>query len=151
MFLANSEIISKSDELLNGSKQTRQFNCSLNPTAQLDKIINDAHLPNFSLEVKNSGFNVNIRCNSGTYAKVVKPTLSTIDDGFSATANNYICRFSPKPPGVDQNFLDFNDMFVVNIHDIKNPMTVIATVTITSHHSSRNVQLQSRDLRWSRI
>ena len=61
----------------------------MNPNVQLDKIINDAHLPNFSLEVNNSGFNMNIRCNSGTYARVVKPTIATIDNEYSATANEY--------------------------------------------------------------
>ena len=46
------------------------------------------------VEANNSGFNVNIRCNSGTYAKVAKPTILTFDNGFSATANNFFCNFT---------------------------------------------------------
>ena len=65
--------------------KTRQFNCAMNPDKQLDKVINDANLPNFSLEVNNSGFNVNIRCNSGTYLKVVKPSIQTLSAGFTGT------------------------------------------------------------------
>ena len=125
---------------------TRQFQCSLNPVTQLDKIINDAHLPNFKLEVNNSGFNVNIRCNSGTYARVVKPTIATIDNEFSATANEYFCNFSRRPAGVDQNNLDFNDIITVSIHKCSIPTIVVANVTITAHHSSRNVQLQSSSM-----
>ena len=123
--------------------QTRQFNCSLNPATQLDKIINDAHLPNFKLEVNNSGYNVNIRCNSGTYARVVKPTITAIDNGFTATANDHFCKFTRRPAGVDQNNLDFNDIINVSIHKCSSPAVMVANVTITAHHSSRNVQLQS--------
>ena len=83
----------------------------MNPNVQLDKIINDAHLQNFTVEANNSGFNVNIRCNSGTYAKVAKPTILTFDNGFSATANNFFCNFTHKSSGVDRNQLEFNKIF----------------------------------------
>ena len=102
MFLANSEM---NEKLANVNNLTRQLNCSLNPTAQIDKIINYANLPNFTVEVNNSGYNVNIRCNSGTYAKVVKPTILTFDKGFSATSTDFICKLDSKLHGIDQHGL----------------------------------------------
>ena len=118
-------------EPYNVNTLTRQFNCSLNPTAQLDKIVNDANLPNFTLEVNNSGYNVNIRYNSGTYAKVVKPTILTLDNGFSAISQNFICKFDSKLPGADQNGLDFNDIVVITIHNISTPRVLAASPATT--------------------
>ena len=46
--------------------KTRQYNCAMNPQKQLDKLVKDAKLPTFNLEVKNIGFNLNIKCNSGS-------------------------------------------------------------------------------------
>ena len=78
------------DSAISGNTLTRQFNCALNSDKQLKKIVDDAHLPNFKTEVNNSGYNVNIRCNSGTYAKVVKPTLFTISEGYSVAVGDWI-------------------------------------------------------------
>ena len=122
--------------------RTRQFNCAINPTKQLDKVINDAHLPNFIVEVNNSGYNVNIRCNSGTYAKVVKPSIQTLSANFSGTVDNIICAFTLEPPGIDLQQLDFNDLIRVNLSKMSSPTQIIAKVTMHIHHSSRNVQLQ---------
>ena len=119
------------------SNLTRQFQCSLNPVIQLDKIINDAHLPNFKLEANNSGFNVNIRCNSGTYARVVKPTITTIDNKFTATANEYFCNFSLlshqfllKLPLSVQILLPMRSLKTSSILSSPDPLQVVLTLIL---------------------
>ena len=125
------------------SNKTRQFNCAINPTKQLDKVIDDAKLPPITLEVNNSGHNVNLKCNSGTYAKLVKPVFQTLSEGFSRTVEDVICVFCPLPPGEELHNFEFNDMFKVNLFKVSSPTISIATVTITIHHTSRLIQVQS--------
>ena len=63
-------------EISVNNQSSRRVGFNLNPDKQLTKIIDDAEIENFTIEVNNSGQNVNIKCNSGSYVKVAKPSLS---------------------------------------------------------------------------
>ena len=121
---------------------TRQVNCEMNPTKQLDKVINDANLPPISMEVNNSGYNVNIKCTSGTYAELVKPAFQTLSQGYSVTVDDVIVLFNAPSSSKDLNGFDFNDIYKVNLSTLSSPTTIRSTITITLHHSSRLVQVQ---------
>ena len=124
---SSDEKINISKDITKSSNVTKQFHCTMNPNVQLDKIINDANQPNFLVEANNSGFNVNIRCNSGTYAKVARPTILSFDHGFSATSINLFCTFTPKSSGVDKNQLEFNKIITACSKSCSNPTEVVAT------------------------
>jgi hypothetical protein len=128
------------------ASMTRQFNCALNTSKQIDKVIHDAALEPFTVEVNNSSKNVNIQCNSGSFIKVVKPSLLTLSTGFSLTVQNVICEFTALPPGLDLNGLLLNEQYKVKLRYTSQPLDIQANVTVTCHSSTRLLQIQSSGL-----
>ena len=118
----------------------RQADYVLNRDKQLHRIVNDTKLPDFDIEVKDSGKSVNINCNSGAFKEVVKPFFSC-NASFSDTKYNVTCDSHKNLSDQQGNEVTTKIRFTVSPRD-KPPDNVVAKITVHPYNSARRVQIQ---------
>ena len=75
------------------TETVRHLNFAMNNERQLEKIVSDTNIPDFSFEVNDSGKSINVKCSAGAYQQVVKPFFSEISNKtmFSDEKYNLTC------------------------------------------------------------
>ena len=69
-----------------GTVKTASFN--LNKKKQVTKLVSDASIQDYEINVSPTEQNINVECSTGFYSLVVLPAFSAIFVGFSTTAAN---------------------------------------------------------------
>ena len=123
----------------NTNIRTRTAQFELNQRKQTAGIYRDAQIEDFKVTYNDHGKNVNIECNSGFYAQVAKPTLSSLANdpippvlGFSIVCDNITKNIDAL--GHEFNLTVFFRVVQSNGNSTK--------VTVHTHNSKRCVQVQ---------
>ena len=119
--------------------RTRTAQFELNQRKQTAGIYRDAQIQDFKMIHKDHGKNVNIECNSGFYAQVAKPTVSSLahDPILPVLGYSIVCDNITKNTdalGLEYNLTVFFRVVQNNGNSTK--------VTIHTHNSKRCVQVQ---------
>ena len=123
----------------NANIHTKTSQFELNQRKQTAGIYRDAQIEDFKVIHKDYSKNVNIECNSGFYAQVARPTLSTLAHdpippvlGYSIVCDNIT-------KNMDAAGLEFNLTVFFRIVQSNGNST---KVTVHTHNSKRCVQVQ---------
>ena len=126
------------------STVTRTTAYALNAQSLLSNLVLDATLESDVIcDFNCHGQNVNIKCSSGFYAAVAKPTLCSISDGHTVTIHGIVVSMSTSGVDtVDANGLSVNRLLKITMSAAKSPSSFIGVLTIHLHHTTRLVQIQ---------
>ena len=121
-----------------GTVKTASFN--LNKKKQVTKLVSDASIQDYEINVSPTEQNINVECSTGFYSLVVLPAFSAIFVGFSTTAANTDIQCYDITNKVDNSKSHVNTVifFKLNTHSTSRSNNV----TITLHHTVRKVQVQ---------
>ena len=120
---------------------------SLSRTRQTSNLRRDAVLQNYRIEVNDNDKNVNIRCNSGFFLQVASPLLLSLAKQTSSPLIiediSVVC--SNTRESLDNLNLTVNNVYFFLLYDLDKPSKSAMKVTIHSHITQHNVQVQGSE------
>ena len=123
---------------------TRSTSYALNSENLVSNLVRDASLvQDIICEFNCGGQNVNIKCSSGFYAAVAKPSLCSISEGHSLTVQAIVATVTtPGTDTTDMNGLAVNTLLKISLKTASTPASILGSLTIHLHHTTRLIQIQ---------
>ena len=134
-----------SSSTLTTTSNTRSTSYAMNPDYLVSRLVRDANLDYDILCEQNcNGQNVNVKCSSGFYLAIAKPTLSSISEGHSLSVQGIIATLSSSTTDtIDINGLVENRLLKISLKTATVPTCSLGTLSIHLRHSTRLVQIQA--------
>ena len=143
---SNSQIIptSSQTQTITTYTNSRSTSYALNKENLVSNLVKDASLDQDILcEFNCGGQNVNVKCSSGFYAAVAKPTLSSISDGHCLTVQGIVASVTSSGNDMtDTNGLSVNTLLKISLRTATTPPCILGSLSIHLHHTTRLVQIQ---------
>ena len=114
---------------------------TLNKKKQLTGLAKHAKLPDFWIEIKDSGRNINVQCSTGFYEAVAKPAFSSLSKGFKHQSSSFSLECSESRNLLDQAsslpglLLRFK---LYGVYDNPEPLSL----SVHLHHTQQKIQIQ---------
>ena len=123
---------------------SRSTSYALDKGSLVSNLVKDARLDQDILcEYNCGGHNVNVKCSSGFYAAVAKPTLSTISEGHTLTVQGIVASVTSSGTDMtDTNGLSVNTLLKISLRTATTPACILGSLSIHLHHTTRLVQIQ---------
>ena len=131
------------------SDNVRTAPYTLNRTKQVSKLVSDAAIKDFELNVSPTEQNINIVCSTGFYSLVVLPVFSEIFNGFSTIVHNVNILCYDVTKKVDATKAHVNTVIFLKLSPAQSARS--NNVTITLHHTVRRVQIQGSSIMNNKI
>ena len=116
---------------------------NLNRDKQVSKLLSDAAIDDFTINVSPTEQNINIVCSTGFYSLVVLPTFSKVSVGYTTTAANVDIHCNDITGKVDSSKSNVNTVVFFKLNSTSSRTN---NVTITLHHTVRKVQVQGSSI-----
>ena len=127
----SSEIAVTQTEQIQTSKQA---SFTMNHDKQAKTIKKNALLDSaFSVEINNYDQNVNILCNSGFFAKIVLPAMTSLANQCSdddLTINQVSIKCTSNRSGLDHNNINYNSVQSYSLSSLAPPVGRVSLVTV---------------------
>ena len=121
----------------------RTSNYTLNKEKQIEKIVKDASATDYDVNINSSDQNVTIKCSTGFYIQVAKPTFLTLDDSATLSVNEINISIINSSITKDIGGVEATKLIHFSFARLFGPM---GGVTVHLHHSTRTIQIQGGTL-----
>ena len=130
---------------------TQQPSIQVAPHAlRCDKLVKNLHkaassdLPPMTFEVKDSNSSVLLKCNPGTWISILKPTITTLGEGYTRTVDGLIVSLSEGPTILmDSNGINQHDQFSFTVASNRQVPT---TVQVRLFNTNQSIQVHGGGL-----
>ena len=125
------------------TNSVRSATYSLNKDKQITKIVKDAEKQDYEINVNNNEENVTIKCSTGFYIQVAKPSFVTLENGSVLSNSNIVVMLTDVTKTNDLNGLETTLLLKCSLLSDRQ---TLGCVSVHLHHSTRTIQIQGSSI-----